>query len=142
MHGHQRCDLQDVRPREGDVGHTIRYHLVATNAAGTGSIYSNLSDKVVAKGDPPKNIVLPVITGTVAPGNAVHASPGEWAGARRLLRLRVAALRQAGTNCAPITGATSPTYVVDSADSGKSLRTRVTRGTMPDRRRPTRSPSS
>ena len=110
-----------------DVGHTLRYHLVAKNAAGTGSIYSNLSGKVVAKGDPPKNITLPVIVGTVAPGNAVQAAPGQWAGASGA-SFAYAWLRcdQTGTNCSPISGAASPTYLVNSADSGKSLRTRVT----------------
>ena len=113
--------------QKADVGHTLRYHLVAKNAAGTGSIYSNLSGKVVAKGDPPKNIALPVVVGTAAPGNQVHASPGQWAGASGASFV-YAWLRcdQTGTNCSTISGAGSPNYLVTSADSGKSLRTRVT----------------
>ena len=109
-----------------DVGFTMRYHLVATNAAGKGSIYSNLSSKVVAKGDPPKNITLPVIVGTVAPGNRCKRRP--VSGPVRGSSYAYAWLRcdQTGTNCSQISGANNPTYLVGSADSGRSLRTRVT----------------
>ena len=110
-----------------DVGLRLRYHLTATNSVGKGSIDSNLSNVVVAKGEPPKNVVPPVIIGTVAPGKQVHASSGEWAGASGASFvygwMRCAA---SGTNCAHISGADSPTYTVSSADSGSSLRARVT----------------
>jgi len=112
---------------KADVGLRLRYHLTATNSVGKGSIDSNLSDVVAAKGDPPKNITPPLIIGTPAPGKQVHASSGEWAGANGAsfvyAWLRCAA---SGTNCAAITGADSPSYVVTAADSGRSLRTRVT----------------
>ena len=110
-----------------DIGLRLRYHLTATNSVGKGSIDSNLSNVVVAKGEPPKNIVPPVIIGTVAPGKQVHTSAGEWAGANGATFV-YAWLRCAssGTNCAAVSGAESPTYSVTSADSGQSLRSRVT----------------
>ena len=112
---------------KADVGLRLRYHLTATNSVGKGTIDSNLSNVVAAKGDPPKNISPPLIIGTAAPGNQVHASTGEWSGANGAAFL-YAWLRCAasGTNCALISGADSPSYVVSSADSGQSLRTRVT----------------
>jgi hypothetical protein len=68
-----------------------------------------------------------VIIGTVAPGKQVQTSTGEWAGANGAAFvyawLRCAA---SGTNCAAVGGAESPTYSVTSADSGHSLRSRVT----------------
>ena len=112
---------------KADVGLRLRYHLTATNSVGKGSIDSNLSDVVVAKGDPPKIVVPPVIIGTVAPNKQVHTSTGEWAGANGAAFV-YAWLRCAssGTNCAAISGAEGPSYVVTSADSGHSLRSRVT----------------
>jgi hypothetical protein len=112
---------------KADVGFRLRYHLTATNSVGKGTIDSNLSNVVAAKGEPPKNISPPLIIGTAAPGNQVHASTGEWSGANGAAFL-YAWLRCAasGTNCALISGADSPSYVVSSADSGQSLRTRVT----------------
>jgi hypothetical protein len=110
-----------------DIGFRLRYHLTATNSAGKGSINSNLSNVVVAKGAPPKNVALPVIIGAASPGNQVHASTGDWAGASGASFvyswLRCGAT---GTNCAHISGGDSPTYTVSSADSGGSLRVRVT----------------
>jgi hypothetical protein len=125
-------DIKDATSKtyviaHADIGFSLRYHLTATNAAGKGSIYSNLSNVVVAKGEPPKNVALPVIIGTVAPGKQVHTSTGEWAGASGAAYvyawLRCAA---SGTNCATISGADNPSYTVGSADSGDSLRSRVT----------------
>ena len=125
-------DIKDATTRtyviaKADVGLRLRYHLTATNSVGKGTIDSNLSNVVAAKGDPPKNISPPLIIGTAAPGNQVHASTGEWSGANGAAFL-YAWLRCAasGTNCALISGADSPSYVVSSADSGQSLRTRVT----------------
>lgn len=110
-----------------DIGFKLRYKLTASNAAGSGVVYSNLSDTVVAKGEPPKNLIPPVIVGTVAVGKVVHTSAGEWAGvsgaAFAYAWLRCAA---SGTNCAVISGADTPTYTVTSADAGGALRTRVT----------------
>jgi len=110
-----------------DIGFKLRYHLTATNSVGKGTIDSNLSGVVAAKGAPPKNVALPVIIGTVAPGKQVHTSTGEWSGASGAAYvyawLRCAA---SGTNCATISGADNPSYTVGSADSGSSLRSQVT----------------
>lgn len=110
-----------------DVGDQLRYQLTASNAAGKGVVYSNLTGVVAAKGAPPKNVAPPVIIGTASPGSQVQASAGEWAGANGAAYayswLRCLA---SGTNCAPISGAGSPSYLVTSADSGGSLRVRVT----------------
>ncbi len=112
---------------KADVGFYLRYHLTATNSVGKGSIDSNPTGLVAAKGDPPKNVALPVIIGTVAPGKQVHTSTGEWSGAGGAAYvyawLRCAA---SGTNCTTISGADNPSYTVGSADSGGSLRSRVT----------------
>jgi hypothetical protein len=125
-------DIKDATEKtyvivKADVGFRLRYHLTASNSVGKGSIDSNLSDVVAAKGDPPKNVTPPIIIGTVSPGKQVHASAGEWAGANGAsfvyAWLHCAA---SGTNCTLISGEDSPTYTVRSADSGGSLRARVT----------------
>ena len=110
-----------------DVGDQLRYQLTASNAAGKGVVYSNLTGVVAAKGAPPKNVSPPVIIGTASPGSQLQASAGEWVGANGgayvYSWLRCLA---SGTNCAAISGAGNPSYLVTSADSGGSLRVRVT----------------
>ena len=125
-------DIKDATAKtyviaHADIGMQLRFKLTATNSVGSGVVYSNLSDKVVAKGFPPKNITPPVITGTAAVGQQVQASSGTWGGASGAAFvyawLRCAA---SGTNCADISGAGKPSYIVAPADAGGSLRVRVT----------------
>ena len=93
-------DIKDATEKtyvivKADVGFRLRYHLTASNSVGKGSIDSNLSDVVAAKGDPPKNVAPPMIIGTVSPGQAGARIRGRVGRReRRLLRLRVAALRR------------------------------------------------
>jgi len=76
---------------------------------------------------PPRNTTEPSISGTPTVGQRLTANRGEWAGNPPITYsfqwLRCSAN---GDDCAEITGATDNTYVVQQADSGRTIRVRVT----------------
>jgi beta-glucanase (GH16 family) len=75
---------------------------------------------------PPVNTALPTISGTPTAGQTLQGSTGTWTNsptsyARQWLRCDTA-----GANCVAIAGATSASYLLASADVGKTIRVRVT----------------
>jgi hypothetical protein len=109
-----------------DVGKQVRYKLVATNSSGSGSIYSNLTSQVVAKGDPPVNTSLPVIVGTATVGHQLTVSTGEWTGAKTDGFTYQWDRCSSSGACAAISGAVASSYTVTSADASQQLRAHVT----------------
>lgn len=65
--------------RGGDVGHNIRCHIVATNAAGSVDLYTaaRLISSVPVT-PVPVNVNPPVISGTPTVGNILTVTPGDW----------------------------------------------------------------
>ena len=76
----------------------------------------------------PSNTSPPGISGTPQVGQTLTASNGAWVGQSTGNKFSYQWQRcdSAGNNCAAISGATSQTYVVQSADLGKTLRVTVT----------------
>jgi hypothetical protein len=110
-----------------DVGAKVRYQVVATNSAGSGSTYSNLSGQVAAKSTPPVNVSLPVIVGTAAVGSRLTVSTGEWTGAvTDGFSYQWERCPSSGSSCTSISGATSSSYLVASPDASGQLRALVT----------------
>lgn len=114
------------QPVDADVGHELRYGLVATNSVGSGSTYSNLSATVAARGKPPVSLAVPVIVGNVSVGQGVAVSTGVWSGASSSGFSYLWNRCTSSGACSPIPGATSSAYVVASADAGQRLQARVT----------------
>ena len=76
---------------------------------------------------PPVNTSPPSISGTPQDGQTLTASPGSWSGTQPITYAdQWQRCNSSGANCAPISGATSPTYAVTSADVGSTLRVAVT----------------
>jgi len=75
----------------------------------------------------PANVAPPTITGLAVTGETLTASAGSWTGTPPLT-LTIAWQRcdAGGAVCAVIPGQTAPTYVVDDADIGFTLRVLVT----------------
>jgi len=77
-------------------------------------------------GSPPENGGLPSISGTVRQGSTLTASPGVWGGT---VPITYAYQWQEcdvnGTTCTSISGATKKTYVLTSAEVGRTIRIRV-----------------
>ena len=111
--------------RAADGGFRIRSQVVATNADGSAAATSNPTGAVQTAR--PANTTEPSISGTAAVGQRLTANRGEWVGAQPITYsfqwLRCDAN---GDNCAEIPGAADNTYVVQQADSNRTLRVRVT----------------
>jgi len=111
-----------------DVGRTLRVVVTGTNSAGSASATSAATTIVqAAAASPPVNTSPPTITGTPQDGQTLSASTGSWSGTQPITYgYQWQRCDSGGANCAPITGATGPTYTATSADVGRTLRVVVT----------------
>jgi hypothetical protein len=100
-----------------DVGHTVRVAESATNAGGTGGpATSNATAVVQTPAVAPSNTSLPAISGTLAVGQTLMCLQGSWSG-----NPAPTFSYQWQRDTAGITGATSSTYTVQTADQGHTL---------------------
>jgi hypothetical protein len=76
---------------------------------------------------PPVNTSPPTVSGTPQDGQTLTASTGSWSGTQPITYgYEWQRCDSGGANCAPIAGATGPTYLATSADVGRTLRVVVT----------------
>jgi hypothetical protein len=108
-----------------DVDHTVRALVTATNADGSASATSNTS-QLVASTNAPTNTAKPVVTGTPAVGNELSATTGTWTGGVRTYRFQWQRCQLADLTCVNVSGATSRTYGIRTADIGQRIRVAVT----------------
>jgi hypothetical protein len=101
-----------------DVGAQIRLRVTASNLDGTLSAFSAATSAVAAA--PPRNAVLPSVSGEAKLGATLTATPGDWTptGADYAY-----AWQRDGAN---IAGATGSTYTLQAADVGRTVRVKVT----------------
>lgn len=78
-----------------------------------------------ALGAVPSNTAKPAISGTAAVGQTLTVSNGTWTGSPTSYSYQWQRC-SSSTSCSDITGATSHTYTVASADNGNALRAQVT----------------
>jgi hypothetical protein len=109
----------------GDVGHTLRVQVTATNAAGSGTAQSNASHVVASVGSAPKNTAAPSIAGNPQEGQTLTANVGRWTGASSY-GYQWQRCDANGAGCAAIAGATGQTYNLTGADVAHTLRVQVT----------------
>ena len=74
----------------------------------------------------PVNTALPVIIGTAAVGNTLSTDDGTWTNSPTSYTYQWRSCNGGGQQCSDITGATAKDYIVQSADSGNTLRVVVT----------------
>ena len=75
----------------------------------------------------PVNTLLPSVSGTVAVGQQLQASPGSWTGSPAPgFSYQWQDCDSGGNNCVPIQGATNASYTIQGADSGFTLEAVVT----------------
>jgi hypothetical protein len=111
--------------RQADAGFRIRSQVVAENADGSAKGTSNPTSVITSAR--PTNTKEPSITGTAAVGSTLQANRGEWAGQQPITySFAWQRCNAQGDNCSEISGATDTEYQVRSADSGHTLRVRVT----------------
>ena len=68
----------------------------------------------------------PLLSGTPQPGQALSATRGTWTGDQLAFAYQWERCDSAGAGCAPLAGATAPTYSVSAGDLASTLRVTVT----------------
>lgn len=111
----------------GDVNHTMRVMVTASNGGGSSSMSSPVTAPV--EGPPvaaPANTVSPGISGTTSEGQTLTATAGSWTGAPTSFAYQWQDCEGAGEGCADISGATSTSYALGASDVGHTIRVLVT----------------
>jgi hypothetical protein len=112
-------------PVEGDVGHTLRVQVNASNAGGSGSATSAATATVVPPA--PVNTALPVISpSSPQQGSLELASNGTWTNSPTSFTRQWRSCNSLGESCSNISGATGSTYTPVASDVGHTLRVQVT----------------
>jgi hypothetical protein len=109
----------------GDVGHTVRVVVTASNSDGKTSANSAPSD-VVASKNGPTNTVKPSVTGSAVVGDTLTVTNGSWTPTPSSFTRQWQRCASDGAACLNIAGATGQTYGVRSADVGHRLVALVT----------------
>jgi hypothetical protein len=109
----------------GDVGHTVRVVVTASNADGKASATSAETDVVGSKNGP-SNSVRPALSGSAVVGGTLTVSNGTWSPTPSSFTRQWQRCAADGTGCVNIGGATGQTYGVRSEDVGHRLRALVT----------------
>ena len=111
--------------RQADAGFRIRSQVVARNAEGQDTATSNPTSVITAAR--PVNTTEPSISGTARVGSTLQANRGEWAGEQPITySFQWLRCNDRGDNCSEISGANDTSYVVRDADTGRTIRVRVT----------------
>ncbi|HET6508519.1 MAG TPA: hypothetical protein VFG42_17130 [Baekduia sp.] len=105
-----------------DEGNTIRVHVLASNASGSGAIDTSAIGPVIPA--TPVNTIAPTVSGSAVGGNVLSATRGAWSPAGTSYSFRWQ--RDDGSGYADISGATSSSYTTVPADVGATLRAQVT----------------
>jgi hypothetical protein len=117
---------QDYMLTQSDLNHSLVVLVTAGNSSGsTGPVNSKPSVLVSAAGQPAFR-THPTISGKAQVGEALAVKPGAFnGGIPRKFTFQWQRCDQSGANCVNISGATSESYGVRTADVGKTLRVQV-----------------
>jgi hypothetical protein len=109
----------------GDVGHTMRVLVKATNAGGSSTAVSAPTGVVQPATKAPSVTNAPSIAGTPTEGQTLTANNGNWAGTNPIsFSFRWQLCDSHGNNCSN-TNVTGQTYKLGAGDVGHTLRVRV-----------------
>jgi hypothetical protein len=117
--------MKTYTPTTGDVGHTLRVVVTATNADGKSSATSAPTDVVGSKNGP-ANTVRPALNGAAVVGRTLSVSNGSWSPTPTSFGRQWQRCAADGTGCLNVPGANGQTYGVRVADIGHRLRALVT----------------
>ncbi len=105
----------------GDVGHTIRVEVTATNAAGASTAATSDATGVVQALTLPVNESVPSLSGTAKQGDTLTESNGYWTEDPTGYGYQWEDCDSSGASCTPIAGATGQTYVIGAGDVGHRI---------------------
>jgi len=109
----------------GDVDHKLRSAVTATNADGSATAMSQVTD-IVSSDKAPNNTASPSITGTAKVGEELTAQNGTWTGGVKSFSYQWQRCDSSGGSCSAVPDATAKAYGVRTADSGNTIRVVVT----------------
>ena len=122
------ADSRQYTVSSGDVGHTLRVAVTATNADGSSSATSRHTGVVAATGSGPTPTRLPSLTGATQEGSTLTVDRGSWTGTQPI-RFDYTWQRcdAHGNGCVTfIAHSGSTTYTLGGADLGHTMRIEVT----------------
>ena len=108
----------------GDVGHTLRVTVTATNPSGSTPAAS--AQTAVVSSGAPAIVTAPAISGTPQQDQELSLSNGTWSASPSSFAYQWLRCDATGAGCAAIAGATANTYVATAGDIGHALRATVT----------------
>jgi hypothetical protein len=110
----------------GDVEHTLRVVVSATETGGTITETSPTTPAIAAEGDPTIE-ESPTVSGTGLVGYALTASTGMWSGEAPIsYAYQWERCNEVGGSCSSISGATASSYTLTESDVAHALRVLVT----------------
>jgi hypothetical protein len=110
----------------GDVGHTLRVWVLASNAGGSASAVSAVSGIVGTTQPAPVSTAAPAVSGVAEEGQVLQASPGSWSNNPTSFAYQWQVCGPLGASCTNVAGATGSSYTLSSGDVGHTLRVLVT----------------
>ncbi|HEU0251121.1 MAG TPA: hypothetical protein VFR48_10395 [Solirubrobacteraceae bacterium] len=119
----------DYRLGAGDVAHTIRVLVSATNSSGSASSSSaataTIAEPLLPPPAPPSNETPPSLSGTATEGQSLTASKGTWSGAPTSYSYQWQDCDSSGAGCVDVATATNSTYRLSASDVGHTVRVMV-----------------
>jgi hypothetical protein len=114
--------------RAADAGRTLRAVVTASNADGSSTANSNMTDTVAAGTGTgtPANTAQPSVTGDAIVGGTLFAHNGTWTNSPTTFAYQWLQCDRFGGSCLPVIGATGRTYGIRLADVEGTLRVDVT----------------
>ncbi len=110
---------------EGDLGTTLRVAVTATDVEGTSPTPAASAPTAKVEAAPPVEVQAPSISGAADAQQVLLGSVGAWTGDDLEVGYQWESCSSAGTECAPVEGATSQSYELGVGDIGTTLRLRV-----------------
>jgi len=110
-----------------DLGFRLRFRVSASDKAGTGQATSEATSVVSTEGGKPASSSQPSISGTATVGQTLTGSRGSWVGDEPITySYQWLRCDTEGNACKAIQGTNKTSYVLVNADSGKTVRFKVT----------------
>jgi Right handed beta helix region len=110
----------------GDIAHTVRVVVTASNAGGSTSASSAPTAIVLPVLTAPVNVLPPSVSGSAVEGETLSATTGSWLGSPTSYAYQWQVCNGAGGSCANIAAATASAHVLSAGDVGHTIRVVVT----------------
>lgn len=110
---------------KADVGHTLRFQVVASNSDGSTKGLSNATQEIPGSASEPQATAAPTVSGTATVGEKLTAAHGTWKGTPPISYTYAWEDCTADLVSCVLNGATGTSYTVAKADVGKRLLVKV-----------------